>query len=108
MPYIEKYLRQRIFPILDRGTHFLDMDEVRNTGDLNFVFSTLIEAYRERHGDSYATFSSIRAALTDARDEFSRRVVDPYEDYKIHQNGDVYRSVEDAIFKKEIEGRPLD
>ena len=41
-------------------------------------------------GNSYATINDIIGALEGAKMEFYRRVVAPYEDEKIKENGDVY------------------
>jgi len=41
-------------------------------------------------GPSYQTINDIIGALEGAKMEFYRRVVVPYEDKKIKDNGDVY------------------
>jgi len=61
-----------------------------NSGELNFQLTTLAIYYMEEHGKSYQTFNDISGAFTEALAEFRRRVVAPYEDGKIAENGDVY------------------
>jgi hypothetical protein len=39
--------------------------------------------------ESYARLSAIRGAISDASDEFYRRVMVPYEEAKIVEHGDV-------------------
>lgn len=60
-------------------------------GELNYVLTQVIEDYRLIHGDKYATFNDIMGALEGAKAEFYRRIVAPYEDHKVNENGDVYR-----------------
>jgi len=59
-------------------------------GDLNYLFTTEILKYIQTKGRSYQTISDILGALEGAKLEFYRRVVAPYEQYKIKENGDVY------------------
>lgn len=58
-------------------------------GDLNYKITLLIQRYW-REGQSYQTINDIIGALEGAKAEFQRRVVAPYEDSKIKENGDVY------------------
>ncbi len=59
-------------------------------GDLNYVLTMAVRAYMRRKGKSYTTMNDIVGALESCKAEFQRRVVAPYEDEKIKQNGDVY------------------
>lgn len=60
-----------------------------NPGDLNFQFTRLIVDYVKIHGLSYQTINDVKGALIGAKDEFGRRIADPYEDRKLAENGDV-------------------
>jgi len=81
VPYIKQRDRERAEPVL----------AVCNTaGELNFAFTKLAIEYVGRHGLSYQTCNDIVGALDGAKAEFQRRVVAPYEDKKIIENGDVY------------------
>lgn len=60
-----------------------------SAGELNYAFTNLIIGYL-RPGISYQTINDIIGALEGAKAEFYRRVVVPYEDKKIKENGDVY------------------
>lgn len=59
-------------------------------GELNWLISAGLDAYVKGHGLSYQTLADCISALEGAKLEFYRRVVGPYEDKKIEQNGDVY------------------
>lgn len=81
MPYIKQEKRPRLE----------SRDQCPLTsGELNFVLTSVIEDYRLFHGDSYQIFNDIVGALEGAKQEFYRRIVAPYEDKKIIENGDVY------------------
>ncbi len=80
MPYIKQSKRLA-----------LDLGKVaRVSGELNYTITMIIQAYLDDHGKSYSTMSEIVSALELSKDEFQRRVVHPYEDEKIKENGDVY------------------
>ena len=78
MPYIneEQRLRASSCPV--------------NAGELNFAVTVLIINYFQRSGQNYQAINDIVGALDSAKAEFQRRVVAPYEDKKIEENGDVY------------------
>jgi hypothetical protein len=64
--------------------------EAANAGELNFQVTCLVRDYLRIHGLSYQTCNDIVGALDNAKDEFKRRIQNPYEDRKIEENGDVY------------------
>jgi hypothetical protein len=84
--------RKEIMPYItvDRREALTHGDALENAGELNYIFTTEILGYIIKHGKSYQTFNDILGALEGAKQEFYRRVVAPYEDEKIKQNGDVY------------------
>lgn len=59
-------------------------------GELNYAFSWVIKQYRGLKGDCYQTFNDIIGALEGQKMEFVRRIVNPYEDLKCKERGDVY------------------
>ena len=81
MPYIDQALRD----VIDRG-----MEQPNNPGQLNYVLTQVVKAYIERNELSYQTINDIVGALEGCKLEFYRRVVAPYENDKIEDNGDVY------------------
>lgn len=58
-------------------------------GELNFTITTDILDYLDRHGLSYGTLNDIVGALECVKQEFTRRVINEYEDKKIEDNGDL-------------------
>lgn len=87
MPYVDAEARQR----LSQGGWKPALRVVPQTkGELNYVLTKIVLEYVAEHGTSYAVLSDARAALNDASSEFYRRMMAPYEDQKIIDNGDVY------------------
>lgn len=81
MPYIKKERRALLEPKA-RPT---------NPGELNYCITLLVRNYISRHPElNYQGINDILGALEGAKLEFYRRVVAPYEDEKIKENGDVY------------------
>ena len=64
--------------------------EIETTGDLNYLITSLLLKYKKQHGLSYTTINDVSGAMNEALAEFRRRVVVPYEDKKIKENGDIY------------------
>jgi len=80
MPYIKQEQRKNI-----------DMhSEPVNAGELNYSITASLIEYINRKGLNYQTINDIVGALEGAKLEFYRRVVAPYENVKIKENGDVY------------------
>lgn len=66
-------------------------------GELNYCFTAIIKNYLEevksleqKDKISYTMINDVLGALEGAKLEFYRRVVVPYEDQKIIENGDAY------------------
>ena len=79
MPYIKE----------DERT-FVDKHDIANTaGQLNYLITTIILQHIELNGLKYQTINDIVGALESCKAEFQRRVVAPYEDLKITENGDL-------------------
>lgn len=83
MPYIEAGIRAAI----DSGRML-----PRNVGELTYAMTKVALAHVEKKGMSFAVFAEVMAALHATDQEFYRRMVAPYEDRKILENGDVYPS----------------
>ena len=83
MPYITKKRREEL-------DSFLIQVPMVTSGELNYKVTKLILEYLTTNGIRYQTFNDIIGALESAKAEFQRRVIAPYEDKKIIENGDVY------------------
>ena len=88
MPYITHDERTR----LDVVTGAIDaaITDKTSAGELNYLVSHLAKAYIGAKGMRYEHLNAAVGALESAKAEFQRRVVAPYEDKKIVENGDVY------------------
>jgi hypothetical protein len=83
MPYIKPERRKAI----------LAGAKPQDPGELNFAITALVDRYLEdKGGIRYAHLNEVIGAIDCAKLELYRRVAAPYEDEKIAENGDVYRS----------------
>jgi hypothetical protein len=81
MPYIEQSKRIEI----------LHGNLPVTPGELNYAISDLLRCYYGNQARiNYQILNDILGALEGAKLEFYRRVVVPYEDKKIKENGDIY------------------
>lgn len=83
MPYIVPDARVR----LDGG------GDPETPGELNYAITRLVDAYLTRKGGiRYAHLNEVVGVMECAKLELYRRLAAPYEDRKIAESGDVYRS----------------
>jgi len=85
MPYIPQESRKDY----DLALQDLDFDEKAKKGELTYVLYVIALRYIETKGTSYTTVSDAIGCLTDSAEEIRRRILNPYEDEKIKENGDV-------------------
>ena len=82
MPYIEPKRRQELNYVVD----YLESVRVDSNGDLNYILYT----YCKRHvRPGYARLRNYCAELRACATEIERRILAPYEDQKIIDNGDI-------------------
>lgn len=81
MPYIRN--RWYRWELGDNNSH------PKTSGELNYILTCIVGQYYTEYGD-YQAINDIVGALEGCKLEFYRRVVAPYEDKKIEENGDVY------------------
>ena len=81
MPYIES---------CDRLDLTLSGAAPETPGELNYLLTLMCQDYLRENELRYQTLNDIIGALESCKLEFYRRVVTPYEDTKIKENGDVY------------------
>lgn len=85
MPYIKPADRKSFNLALDNeGERF-----ITNAGELQYVIALLVKDFLGSNY-RYQDLNDVMGALAGAQMEFYRRVVAPYEDTKIKENGDVY------------------
>lgn len=88
MPYILPEDRLKLKPAADALVAAIDA--ATTAGDLNYLMSVMAKAYVDAKGLRYEHLNAVVGALDSCKVEFQRRVVAPYEDTKIEDNGDVY------------------
>ena len=81
MPYIKPQ---------DRSAIVVNQTNIKTAGDLNYYITTVINSYIANQGKKYSTLNEVVGVLECAKLELYRRIVSPYEDTKIDENGDVY------------------
>jgi hypothetical protein len=89
MPYIDEKTR-RIFEKKVPRSVFDFGALCEDSGELNYAITQLIKGYLSSKPMKYAVCNDIIGALEGSKLEFIRRVLVPYEDLKIIENGDVY------------------
>lgn len=78
MPYIKQSERAQ-----------LDYMDASTPGQLNYLMTLLVHEYVNRQGRSYQAYNDAVGALECCKLELYRRLIAPYEDEKIKENGDV-------------------
>jgi len=81
MPYITQEARKKLE---DNG------NKPENLGELNYVITLLVKDYLDRQGHRYTNYVGVIGVLETIILELYRRVVAPYEEEKIKENGDVF------------------
>lgn len=84
MPYIKPEDRQKFN---DSAKDIAD--KATCAGDLNFALTVIIHSYIQKKGLNYANCNEVIGMIEACKTEFYRKVVAPYEDLKVDQNGDV-------------------
>lgn len=82
MPYIKK--EQRVF--MDRIVNEMKENNVGANGDLNYILYAYCKRYVK---PSYNNYKNFCGELRQCATEIERRLLGPYEDTKIKENGDV-------------------
>jgi hypothetical protein len=83
MPYLTQKRRQEL----------LDGEPMENTGDLTFVLSATVERFLDELPGRlrYEDLAKPISALDNAKEEYRRQVLNPYEDRKMQENGYVHK-----------------
>ena len=89
MPYIKQERREH-FKDIDNAFKFKqDTDIIFMKGDLTYCAYKLAKQFIKVKGKNYQNISDAISALEDAAHEIRRRILNPYEDEKIKENGEV-------------------
>ena len=84
MPYIKDEEKKKFTKFIHNLTTYIN-----SKGDLNYVICEIVGRYIAQTGVSYTKMSEKIDTVHDAETELRRRLLDPYEDQKIIDNGDV-------------------
>ncbi len=91
MPYIPPERRQELRPLISKVAGEIqaavESGIGKRGGEVNFVICTLVDMLYDRN------YTELSAAIGDvecAKHEIQRRLLDPYENEKITENGDVF------------------
>ncbi len=93
MPYIEEWPNGSIEGENRRrelNPYVYGVPNPETPGEMNYMITMIIINYLFDKGPTYTTYNMIMGVLESVKQEFYRRVVVPYEDQKIKENGDVY------------------
>lgn len=60
------------------------------SGELNYMLTNSCLDFLDSKDKNYESFNSVIGALEACKLEFYRRMITPYENKKIEENGDVY------------------
>jgi hypothetical protein len=82
------YIKQKDRPQFKEGLESL-IENMETPGDLNYLYTKLAHAYKDKKGICYETLNAISGVFSCADKEFYRKVVVPYEEKKIKENGDI-------------------
>jgi len=85
MPYIKQEHRFSIDSVLSSLSSY-----AVDPGDVNYAITQIVcKVMKPDSGWTYSSLSAARAIFRDAHDEFTRRLMDPYEDAACRRNGDI-------------------
>lgn len=82
MPYILKKQREK-YRIGGKA-------HIPTPGELTYLLVHLVRIYMKDKPDSYQIFNEVVGCLECCKQEFYRRIMAPYEDQKLKDNGDVF------------------
>ena len=94
MPYIKENQRAFLDEAVDKNVESISHNNILSdaeflsvAGELNYIFSSTLG--KLMGNPSYAKLAVITGVLENIKQEFYRRVGEPYEDKKIRENGDI-------------------
>lgn len=89
MPYIKLSNRNKWGGVVEiRFRDILEKEGI-TPGELNYLITKLCHYYVEHKGKNYTHLNDVVGVLECAKQEFYRKIVTPYEEEKIEENGDL-------------------
>jgi len=87
MPYIKKEERDKYEPTLSELKSLIESATPK--GNLTYLLYAISLDFIKKGGKSYTNISTAISCLNDAAEEMRRKHLNPYEDKKILENGDI-------------------
>jgi len=87
MPYIKSEERKKYEPKLSEITQLINSEMPK--GNLTYLLYAISLDFIKKKGESYTNISTAISCLNDAAEELRRKHLNPYEDEKIRENGDI-------------------
>jgi hypothetical protein len=84
VPYIKQDNRKKFNSLIDTLAN-----QICDEGELNYVITKLIHTCMEKEEKKYSILNKYLGVLECVKSEFCRRIIAPYEDIKIEENGDI-------------------
>jgi|TARA_R110000751_G_scaffold100335_3_gene194278 hypothetical protein len=95
MPYIPQEERADLDELA--GALVTQLRNGNFRGRLNYFISSVAQGLIEANGVSYSFLNDFIGVLECVKLELYRRVMTPYEDGKINENGDVFRAIKPVV-----------
>ncbi|MBU1178775.1 hypothetical protein KKB69_00305 [Patescibacteria group bacterium] len=90
MPYLEQKDRKNFDPCFEKTLDYLTkLDIGALAGHLNYMVFKTVKVWIGKNGKKYYIFAAIIGTMMCCILEVYRRLIAPYEDKKIKENGDV-------------------
>lgn len=89
MPYLTQDRREEFTELLDTFRRLTNEDGSFGPGDLNYILIKFVHIIIATRKKNYALLNALIGTLECCKLELYRRIVSPYEDEKIAENGDV-------------------
>ena len=86
MPYVIQEKRPALDIVVQSMARVFKEGGIKIDGDLNYVLYALCKRHVK---PSYNNYKNFRGELRECADEIGRRLLAPYEDGKIEENGDI-------------------
>ncbi len=87
MPYIQQEQRKKWEKLIDEITSIINkLPDDKKEGDINYLITSIL---KKSYSPGYFNYNRLVGVLECIKLEMYRRVIGPYEDEKIKENGDV-------------------
>ena len=100
MPYLSDEQKSKLDDAIIDLTTTLTESNVSVPGGLNYIISQIVDRVVVKHGESYSIYNTLLGSVEAAKLEIYRRLIAPYEDTKIKENGDVFAKKPKKAAKK--------